>query len=122
VGPLQGHRDWRPDVARVVSHFEALYPRLRARTYVCHPWCGPAPDGWSWDAHSIDFWWSPGDFQPLPLEIGRELRRKLMNLGWGPLIRHTIWRHSLWTSFGGESFWNGLDHVGVNRHLHVTYW
>jgi hypothetical protein len=122
VGVLDGHRNWRGDVAEVVQFFEQRYPRLRCRTYVCHPWCGPGPDGTPWDGHSIDFWWSPGDFRPLPLSVGRKIRKEAMNLSWGPLIRHTIWRHQLWTSYAGHLYWSDVDHVGKNRHLHITYW
>jgi hypothetical protein len=45
-----------------------------------------------------------------------------MNLPGEPHLRHTIWRHQLWTSWGGYSYWARDDHAGDLRHLHVTYW
>lgn len=109
------HYDWRPDVEQVVNHLHKLYGPLNIYTYVDHPWPG-------WDGRSFDVWGKGGLLDPLSREVGRQIRDHLMHLPWGPFIRHTIWRHSLWTSFGGYSEWTANDHSGVYRHLHVTYW
>lgn len=109
------HYRWRPDVARIVRDIEANWPYVRCNTYVDHPFPG-------WDGRSIDVWERPGRGHALDRETGAALRDYLFYLQWGPLMRHYIWRHTLWTSFGGRSRWGPDDHVGWLRHLHVTYW
>lgn len=106
---------WTPEVSRVVSATLNEFPRLSANTYVCHPWCG-------WGALSVDFWGPGGRGDAAPHDLSLTARRFLMNLSWGPSIRHTILGHQLWTSWGGYSRWTRDDHSGRLRHLHVTYW
>lgn len=106
---------WRDDVRRNVRLVLAHWPHLTANTYVCHPWCG-------WADLSVDFWGSGGRGDPIPEKAGYEVRRFLMRLPGHPLIRHTIYKHTLWTSWGGYSRWGRDDHSGDVRHLHVTYW
>jgi hypothetical protein len=106
---------WRPDVARVVRRLEAEFPRVRANTYEDHPWE-------SWDRVSVDFWGLGGRGDPLGIRMGERLRSSLWQLSGLPPVRHTIWRHQLWTSWGGVSYWRAFDHDGRLRHLHVTFW
>lgn len=107
--------NWRPDVKTVVNKVLHRFPRVTANTYVCHPWCG-------WTDQSVDFWGVGGRGSPLPEDTGLEIRRYLMNLPGEPFIRHTIFEHALWTSWGGYSLWSPNDHNGALRHLHVTYY
>lgn len=113
--PAQQHRNWRPDVARVVAWLEQQHPNLECITYVDHPWPG-------WDGRSLDVWADAESWQPAGTKVLHQCRRELFNLHWGPYIRHTILGHHLWTSFGGTSWWAPDDHSGWLRHLHVTYW
>lgn len=106
---------WRPEVRRRVQQVLDKWPHVTANTYVCHPWCG-------WARVSVDFWGAGGRGDPLPSTVGPDIRRFLMNQPRPPLIRHTIWEHQLWTSWGGYSFWTRDDHDGSLRHLHVTYY
>jgi hypothetical protein len=106
---------WVPEVRHNVHLVAARWPNVRPNSYVCHPWCG-------WSRFSVDFWGSGGRGDPLPEKIGPEIRRFLMNLPGPPAIRHTIWEHWIWTSWGGYSPWIANDHSGRLRHLHVTYW
>jgi hypothetical protein len=106
---------YRPDVALIVHKVENIWPHVRANTYVCHPWCG-------WADVSVDFWGNEGRGDALPAQLGPKIRAYLMQLPGLPVIRHTIWEHQLWTSWGGTSFWSRDDHSGNLRHLHVTYW
>lgn len=113
---------WRPDVLQVIRFATAHFPSAVPNTYECHPFCGDGPDGVLWEEHSVDFWGLGGRGWPINLETGRELVRFLFNLDWGPSIRHYIYRHTLWTSFGGTSRWLAGDHSGKLRHVHLTYW
>ena len=113
LGPT--HFTWRPDVKEIVQLVLRRFPRVTANTYVDHPWPG-------WDGQSVDFWGPRGRGDAIGLEDGREIRKLLMNLPGKPDIRHTIYRHRLWTSFGGSSYWRPEDHSKRLRHLHVTYW
>jgi len=109
------HYRWRPDVAIVVQRILSQFPQVTVNTYVCHPWCG-------WSDQSLDVWGSGGRGDPLPRDIGLASRNFLMNLSGPPMIRHTIWRHQIWTAWGGYSRWVADDHSGRLRHLHVTYY
>jgi hypothetical protein len=102
-------------VRRLVADLESRYPATTQNTYVCHPWCG-------WGPVSIDVWGGGGRGDPLDPRTGPIIRAYLMNLPGAPYIRHTIWDHWLWTSWGGYSWWSSDDHSGGLRHLHVTYW
>jgi hypothetical protein len=106
---------WRPDVAAVVRQIESRFPRVRANTYQDHPWP-------SWDRVSVDFWGLGGRGDPLGIRLGEDVRSYLLSISAGVAIRHWIWRHQLWTSWGGVSYWRAFDHSGKLRHLHVTYW
>lgn len=105
---------WTPEVERIVQLVHRRYPRARANTYVCHPWCG-------WGRLSVDFWGEGGRGDPIGPDLSKEIRHFLMNLDGPPLIRHTILQHQLWTRWGGYSVWRRDDHSGKLRHLHVTY-
>lgn len=109
------HFTWRADVAAVVHKVLARFPAVTANTYIDHPWPG-------WDGQSVDFWGAGGRGDPLGFETAKTIRAFLFNLPGPPLIRHTILRHRLWTSFGGWSLWSSADHSGRLQHLHVTYW
>lgn len=105
---------WAAPVSAVVQQVRVNFPRARANTYVCHPWC-------SWGKWSVDFWDEGGRGDPIPHDLGLEIRSFLMNLQGRPLIRHTIFEDQLWTRWGGYSVWRRDDHSGKLRHLHVTY-
>lgn len=106
---------WTPQVRANVQRVLRIWPQVTANSYVCHPWCG-------WSRVSVDFWGPAGRGDPLRYETAEHIRRYLFNLPGPPAIRHTILRHSLWTSFGGFSYWRADDHSGRLQHLHVTYW
>jgi hypothetical protein len=106
---------WRADVRRVVRAVEANFPTVRANTYVGHPWPG-------WGRVSVDFWGPGGRGDPIPLHTGHRVRAFIFHRPGLPMIRHTIYLHQLWTSFGGYSFWGADDHSDELRHVHVTYW
>lgn len=109
------HYRWRRDVKHLVERVRDRWPSVRINTYEGHPWPG-------WDGQSFDVWGPGGRGDPLPVALGEEIRRFLMRIPGRPYIRHTIWLHQLWTSFGGSSYWSSDDHSGRLRHLHVTYW
>jgi hypothetical protein len=109
------HYHWRADVSAIVQEVLARYPHVSANTYVGHPWEG-------WSHVSVDFWGEEGRGWPISMRTALNIRKFLMNLNHGPKIRHTILGHTLWTSFGGTSWWAKNDHSGDERHLHVTYW
>lgn len=120
LGPTT--HEWRPDVLQVVRAVVAHFPETAPNSYICHPWCGLAPDGVTWSEHSVDYWGVGGRGHPIDLDLGRQIVEFVFNLSWGPTIRHYIYRHTLWTSFGGKSRWLAGDHSGDLRHVHVTYW
>lgn len=105
---------WTPEVRRTIELVTDRWPLVRPNSYVCHPWCG-------WARFSVDYWWTGGRGDPIPVPIGRNIREFLMDLPGKPLIRHTIFEHQLWTRWGGYSYWSRNDHTGSLRHLHVTY-
>lgn len=109
------HYRWTPEVSAVVQRVLNRWPNVTANTYEDHPWPG-------WDGVSVDFWGPGGRGAAIPRKTGRQIRKFLMNLRGRPMIRHTIWLHQLWTSWGAYSYWAAEDHSGRLRHLHVTYW
>jgi hypothetical protein len=111
----QTHYSWHPEVARRVESTLRLHPFVSANTYENHPWPG-------WDAFSADFWGPGGRGAPLNRTTGRRLWRYFLSIAHEESIRHIIYRHRLWTSFGGESYWPSNDHSGRLRHVHVTWW
>ena len=106
---------WTSDVRRNVQLVLSRFSPVTANTYICHPWCG-------WGPWSVDFWGAGGRGAAIQEDLGLAIRAYLMGLPGSPYIRHTIFEHWLWTSFGGYSWWAADDHSGVLRHLHVTYW
>lgn len=106
---------WRKDVREVVAFLSAQYPQAKANTYLGHPWPG-------WGRVSVDFWGPGGRGDPIRYDIGAALLKSAFALPWGPELRHTIYVHKLWTSFGGTSWWASDDHSGNLRHVHLTYW
>jgi len=102
-------------VDRLVIRALAAFPHLSANTYEGHPWPG-------WDHLSVDFWDKRGRGWPLSREDGFKLRRWIRRNSLTPPMRHDIYLHELWTSFGGESHWAPDDHSGRLRHYHVTFW
>jgi hypothetical protein len=113
LGPT--HYRWHPDVRALVQSALAEHPRATANTYVAHPWRG-------WSRWSVDFWGPGGRGDPIAVATGKSIRAFLVEQTGAPFIRHWIWRHTLWTSFGGYSRWTADDHSGRLRHLHLTYW
>jgi hypothetical protein len=113
LGPTRYY--WVPPVKRNVHRVLERYDHVTANTYVGHPWPG-------WMRYSVDFWGPGGRGDAINKELGFEIRHYLMQLPGPPYIRHTIFLHQLWTSFGGASYWSANDHSGELRHLHVTYW
>jgi hypothetical protein len=115
VGLGATHYRWRADVARIVERIEANFPNVRCNTYVDHPWPG-------WDGRSVDCWGRGGRGDAIPSHTGAAVLEYVFNLRTGPYLRHYIYRHTLWTSFGGKSLWVPNDHSRGLRHVHFTYW
>ena len=113
LGPTR--YQYAPAVRQVVRELSSAFPAARANTYVCHPWCG-------WGRYSVDWWGPGGRGDPIDRQLGWSLLNYAFHLGHGPSLRHTIYLHQLWTSFGGYSFWREDDHSGRLRHVHLTYW
>lgn len=109
------HFRWRSDVLEVVRLIKGRWPSVFVNTYTDHPWPG-------WDGQSLDVWGGGGRGAPLPIHVGNAIVQTLFELPGDPMIRHFIWRHTLWTSWGGFSRWHANDHAGAERHVHVTYW
>ena len=109
------HYRWRPDVRRVVSRVEAHFPGVKCNTYVDHPFPG-------WDSVSVDAWGAGGRGDPLRPDQARRVRRFFLHLAGAPGVRHWILEHTLWTSWGGVSYWRPNDHDNALRHFHITYW
>lgn len=105
---------WDRDVHAVVQSLLSTFPRVTANTYVCHPFCG-------WSSRSVDVWGADGRGDAIDPQLGKDSLDFLFDLAWGPQIRHYIYRHTLWTRWGGSSKWVANDHSGALRHVHVTY-
>lgn len=114
---------WRPDVsANLQSCLNQLGPAT-GNTYRHHPrLLYRLFPGVAWSRLSYDIWGPQGRGDPLPIPFGVSSINFHLGLSAGPRIRHMIWRHALWTSWGGWSVWNEDDHSGELRHFHVTYW
>jgi hypothetical protein len=113
LGPTRWR--WRKDVRRVIDRLERRYPQARPNTYVGHPWPG-------WGRVSVDWWGPGGRGDPIPYNLGWSILNDAFQMELGPQLRHTIYIHQLWTSFGGYSWWEPDDHSGDLRHVHLTYW
>lgn len=105
---------WEPDVHDVVQKLRKRFPRVTCNTYVCHPYCG-------WADRSVDVWGPGGRGDAIAPDLGEASLHFLFTLPGRPLIRHYIYEHTLWTSWGGKSYWSRDDHSGGLRHVHVTY-
>jgi hypothetical protein len=70
----------------------------------------------------VDVWGIGGRGDAIPYATGRSVHAFAFNLPGKPFLRHTIFEHQLWTSFGGYSYWAANDHSGWLRHVHLTYW
>lgn len=106
--------NWDSDVERVVQLLFKRFPHVTANTYVCHPYCG-------WASRSVDVWGPGGRGDGLREHLSELVLDFLFTLPGKPHIRHYILDHTLWTSFGGYSYWAAKDHTGRLRHVHVTY-
>jgi hypothetical protein len=106
---------WRRDVRAVVAELSREFPAARPNTYVGHPWVG-------WGRVSVDFWGPGGRGDPIQQDLGWQLLHYAFRMPGKPNLRHTIFLHQLWTSYGGYSFWRPDDHSGALRHVHLTYW
>lgn len=106
---------WTPEVAQVVQRIARKFPRAEPNSYVCHPWCG-------WSRFSVDWWGPAGRGDPIREDLGWDLLHFARRLKAGPNLRHTIYQHELWTSWGGISTWTRDDHSGALRHVHLTFW
>lgn len=113
LGATRHH--WVPPVRANVQAVLRTFSGVTANTYICHPWCG-------WGRWSVDFWGPGGRGDPISDELSRASLNLLWRLPGPPFIRHYIYRHDLWTSWGGHSLWRADDHSGNLQHLHVTYW
>jgi hypothetical protein len=109
------HYGWTRDVRREVEQALAAFPQLSANTYKNHPWPG-------WDDVSVDYWSWQGRGYPAPMDVLENCRDYVLSHVSHRAVRHWILGHTLWTSFGGFSYWAPADHSGRLRHLHVTYW
>lgn len=92
-----------------------LHRDASANTYRDHPWPG-------WDAFSADFWGGDGRGAPISRRQGDSLYRYFLARTTRQQIRHIIYRHTLWTPWGGEQRWERDDHSGELRHIHVTWY
>jgi hypothetical protein len=106
---------WTPEVRREVQAVLNRFSAITANTYICHPWCG-------WGKVSVDLWGPGGRGHAIDRHLGLAALQFLFNRPGAPFLRHTIFEHELWTSFGGKSYWARDDHSGVLRHVHLTYW
>jgi hypothetical protein len=102
-------------VREVVRYIEATYPQAACNTYVGHPWRG-------WGRVSVDVWGPGGRGDPIGYDLGWKILGDVFNNPANPALRHTIYIHQLWTSFGGYSWWAPADHSGRLRHVHLTFW
>jgi hypothetical protein len=115
-GPLGATRwRWRPDVRREVARLLSRHSGATANTYIAHPWVG-------WSRVSVDFWGPGGRGDPIAYDLGERLLLDAFHHYQAPPLRHYIYVHQLWTSFGGYSYWSADDHSGALRHVHLTYW
>ena len=109
------HHNWTPEVEATVQQVLSRFSALTANTYIDHPWEG-------WDGLSVDYWGPGGRGDPIPTDLQWTSARYLLRMPGLPNIRHLITEHSLWTSWGGWSYWRPKGHAGRLRHVHVTYY
>jgi hypothetical protein len=102
-------------VAELVGLVHRRFPNVTVNTYRDHPWPG-------WDGQSFDVWGPGGRGDAIDLATGQQVKRFLREMPGLPNIRHHIYLHELWTSFGGYTRWISADHAMKLRHFHVTYW
>lgn len=103
------------DVLRVANRITTALDGVTWNTYHNHPWPG-------WDGRSVDFWGALGRGFAISRDDARNVLAWLVRRQQAPFMRHWIYRHQLWTSFGGYSHWAPNDHSGDLRHVHVTFW
>jgi hypothetical protein len=114
---------WDADVRRVVQQTLSEFPQLTANTYRRHPrLLYRLHPSVRWSRRSVDLWGAGGRGHALDLDTADSSAAFLLSLPGRPLIRHLIYGHNLWTSWGGWSVWDKEDHAGELRHCHVTYW
>lgn len=106
---------WTRPVRKTVQRTLSRFGQARANTYIGHPWPG-------WMRVSVDYWGTGGRGDPLPAALAPTLAQFLLSMPGEPHIRHLIYEHNLWTSWGGWTTWRPDDHSGELRHVHVTYW
>lgn len=115
--------DWEPATSRVVQRILSEVGPVTCNTYQRHPrLLYRLFPGVAWSRHSIDVWGAGGRGDPLAIPLGVTTVNLLLGLSGEPQVRHIIWRHALWTSWGGWSLWTKDDHAGTLRHVHVTFW
>jgi hypothetical protein len=112
---------WDKDVERLVHRVHQRFGRVTTNTYSCHPFCGPPGNRQGWARRSIDVWGAGGRGDALPPLKAQLILDFLFTMPDGPLIRHYILEHDLWTRWGGHTGWAANDHSGRLRHVHVTY-
>lgn len=113
LGPTTYH--WRPAVRAVVEQVESSFPAVKCNTYPNHPFP-------NWERVSFDAWGRGGRGFPIPLEIGFSVIHFVLGLRDRPQLRHYIYLHTLWTEWGGESYWAANDHIFGLRHVHFTFY
>lgn len=114
---------WDRDVSITLQRLLSELPPCSANTYRHHPrLLYRLFPNVRWSRRSVDLWAVGGRGSPLEVPTGVLAVNFLLGLSEPPLPRHIIWRHALWTSWGGWSEWRKDDHSGDLRHLHVTFW
>jgi predicted chitinase len=112
---------WRADIVRLTArlvNIDRFYKKIWINTYKSHP-----PD-WNRDTTSFDVWGFGGRGDPLPVEIGQQVRDVIFNDPNPPDIWWTIYRSRMWTRAGGDQASppgppdSDPEH---NQHIHVTY-
>ncbi len=114
--------DWRDDVEKLTArlvNMEEFYKKIWINTYKGHP------PGWNRDITSFDVWGFGGRGDPLPVEIGEQVRDVMFDDPDPPDIWWIIYRGKMWTRRAGA--W-GASPPGPpdsdpqhNQHIHVTY-
>lgn len=114
---------WDRDVSTTLHHLLSALPPCSANTYQRHPrLLYKLFPNVRWSRRSFDLWAPEGRGHPLEVRTGVLAVNYLLGLQALPAVRHIIWRHALWTSWGGWSVWRADDHSGNLRHLHATFW
>lgn len=114
--------DWRDDIEKLTArlvNMEEFYKKIWINTYKGHP------PGWNRDTTSFDVWGFEGRGDPLPVEIGEQVRDVMFEDPDPPDIWWIIYRGKMWTRRTGA--W-GASPPGPpdsdpqhNQHIHVTY-